>query len=90
MTIVIPVDAELAASPAGHELDDIAALLPEQEWCDNCSLHEDGEPGMPRDVVDCSIEPLPLSPSDWDLAWEHDRLYEITYLSCGHTIVRLA
>lgn len=69
----------------------VAPLLPEQEWCEDCSGCNDpaAEPGMPQDVVNRSVEQLTL-PSDWDPGWGHGPLYDVTYLACGHTLARLA
>lgn len=42
----------------------LSALLPEQEWCEDCARDVDAaaEPGMPQDIVDRSIEQLTLPP----------------------------
>lgn len=65
----------------------LAMLLPEQEWCENCSHDDDSasESGMPQDIIDRAIEPLTYSP-DQDPDWRSGPLYEVTYLACGHTI----
>lgn len=69
----------------------LSMLLPEQEWCEDCSRDIDAaaEPGMPQDVVERSIEPLTLPP-DWDPDWGPAPLYDVAYLACGHTLAHLA
>lgn len=56
----------------------------EQEWCDLCAYDETCEPGMPRDVVDHSIEP----DTTWDDGWGQGPRYEVWYLACGHTLAQ--
>lgn len=67
---------------------DAGTALPrsaEQEWCDLCSYDETCEPGMPRDVVDYSIEHDPT----WEDRWGQGPQYEVWHLCCGHTVVQL-
>lgn len=54
----------------------------EQEWCDLCAYDETCEPGIPREVVDHSIEP----DTTWDDSWGQGPQYEVWYLACGHTL----
>ncbi|MEU6261820.1 hypothetical protein [Saccharopolyspora shandongensis] len=75
-----PVVAEL---PGPAELNTIAALLPEQEWCIDCTQDETGESGMPQAVVGRSVE----QPSLLSDTWEPGPLLNVTRLSCGHTLV---
>ncbi|MDO4254316.1 MAG: hypothetical protein Q4C81_04100 [Kocuria sp.] len=89
-----PADAAEIAQQI--QLQTAAALLPEQEWCEDCSRDDDpvADPegdatGMPQDVVDRSIEPLAL-PADWDPEWGAGPLYDVARLACGHTVSRPA
>ena len=82
--------APTAGAPWGSGspwLDAGAARLQgtEQEWCDLCSYDETCEPGMPREVVDHSIEHDPT----WDDGWGQGPQYKVRYLSCGHTLAHL-
>ena len=79
----------LAEVPGPADLDEIAIRLPEQEWCAVCSLDETSEPGMPRDVVSRSVEQSTQLPGDSNSTGAPGPLYEITWLSCGHTIAQL-
>jgi hypothetical protein len=81
-------EAALAELPSPADLAEIAVRLPEQEWCAHCVLDETSEPGVPRDVVSRSVEHVTLLPSDWNATGEPGPLYDITWLSCGHTIVQ--
>lgn len=65
----------------------IAASLPEQEWCEDCALDVDVEPGMPRDVF--SRETVTITPpaAKWDPSWGPGPQYDIAHLNCGHHIV---
>ncbi|MFE6939571.1 hypothetical protein [Streptomyces chartreusis] len=80
--------AETARTAAAPELLDVTAQLPELEWCPFCSYDETSEPGLPRDIVKRTVEPA-LPPEDWDPSWGQGPLYEVTYLSCGHTLAEL-
>lgn len=88
-----PETAEAIAQQI-HE-QTLAVLLPEQEWCEDCS-RDDGpgaDSGMPQDIVGRSIEPMKLSP-DWnpdrDDGWGPGALYDVIYLACGHTVAHPA
>ncbi|MFF3127046.1 hypothetical protein ACFVRD_33145 [Streptomyces sp. NPDC057908] len=87
----LPADA-VSASVAGvageHELSDVAAQLPDMEWCNFCSYDEACEPGMPRGVVNRTIE-FALPSEDWDERWGRGPQYEVTYLACGHMLAQL-
>lgn len=80
--------AEIARTVTPPELLGVAAQLPELEWCPFCSYDEISESGLPRDIVTCTVEPA-LPPEDWDPGWGQGPLYEVTYLSCGHTLTEL-
>ncbi|MFF8902521.1 hypothetical protein ACF082_34185 [Streptomyces lydicus] len=80
--------AEMARTVTAPELLGVAAQLPELEWCPFCAYDETSEPGLPRDIVKCTVEPA-LPPEDWDPSWGQGPLYEVTYLSCGHTLAEL-
>ncbi|MEV0445742.1 hypothetical protein AB0I84_20830 [Streptomyces spectabilis] len=80
--------AEMARTFTAPELLGDAAQLPELEWCPLCSCDETSEPGLPRDIVKRTVEPAP-PPEDWDPSWGQGPLYEVTYLSCGHTLAEL-
>ncbi|MGW3974232.1 hypothetical protein ACWEFD_33685 [Streptomyces ardesiacus] len=80
--------AAIARAVAAPELRGVAAQLPDLETCPFCSYDETSEPGLPRDIVKRTVEPA-LPPEDWDPSWGHGPLYEVTYLSCGHTITEL-
>ncbi|MDX3019991.1 hypothetical protein [Streptomyces acidiscabies] len=80
--------AEMPRAVTTSELLGVAAQLPELEWCPFCSYDETSEPGLPRDIVKHVIEPA-LPPEDWDPGWGQGPLYEVTYLSCGHTLAKL-
>lgn len=80
--------AEMARTVTAPELLGDAEQLPEPEWCPFCSYDETSEPGLPRDIVTCTVEPA-LPPEDWDPGWGQGPLYEVTYLSCGHTLAEL-
>lgn len=75
--------------PLDPSTDSISGLLPEQEWCEDCRFDDDpyddmtglDVPGMPRDVVERTVEV--------DTSWGPDGpLYDVTYLACGHTLAR--
>ncbi|WP_181273546.1 hypothetical protein [Brevibacterium oceani] len=88
MTILdLPMTTPVDDSPENGDLSPEA--LHNQEWCDQCSHEEvpddDVEAGMPRDVVDVSLE---IDPG-WDEAWGQGPQYEVTHLACGHTLARL-
>ncbi|MFI8089143.1 hypothetical protein ACIF9R_12610 [Streptomyces sp. NPDC086080] len=88
---LLPADAasaEMTRTVTAPELLGVAAQLPELEWCPFCSYDETSEPGLPRDIVKCTVEPA-LPPEDWDPRWGQGPLYEVTYLSCGHTLAEL-
>lgn len=80
--------AEMTRTVTAPELLGVAAELPELEWCPFCSYDETSEPGLPRDIVKCTVEPA-LPPEDWDPSWGRGPLHEVTYLSCGHTLAEL-
>lgn len=65
---------------------DLELELPEQEWCDLCSLTDDpeAESGMPRDIISQTVETATLSADEWDPAWGPAQGYLVTTLSCGH------
>jgi hypothetical protein len=44
---------------------------------------------VPRDVVSRSVEHVTQLPSAWNATGEPGPLYDITWLSCGHTIAQL-
>ncbi|MGW6605589.1 hypothetical protein [Streptomyces sp. NPDC055036] len=76
----LPADAVLDGVTAEHELSDVAAQVPELEWCNFCSHGEACEPGMAREVAKRVV------------AFEHwgqGPLYKVTHLSCGHILARL-
>jgi hypothetical protein len=79
----------LAEVPDPADLDEIAVRLPEQDWCAVCALDETSEPGMPRDVVSRSVEQPTQLPGDWNFTGEPGPLYDVTWLSCGHSIAQL-
>ncbi|MDO5865203.1 MULTISPECIES: hypothetical protein [Paenarthrobacter] len=100
MTITHPLQDGIENSPPSAS-DDItqqillqaaAGLLPEQEWCTDCTPGDDpvpdpeeGLPGIPQAVVRRTTEALPL-PEGWGPA----ALYDISYLACGHTVAHRA
>ncbi|MEH0490515.1 hypothetical protein QBA78_36275 [Streptomyces scabiei] len=51
-------------------------------------LRRDQRAGPPRDIIKCTVEPA-LPPEDWDPSWGQGPLYEVAYLSCGHTLAEL-
>ncbi|UJW28795.1 hypothetical protein L3Q67_26405 [Saccharothrix sp. AJ9571] len=72
-----PTSSEVLDQAVREYLDqDDVAYLPEQDWCEHCSLDEHAEPGMPSDVVGCRTIEL-------DDSWGDS---EATYLACGHTV----
>ena len=79
----------LTELPGPPELHTIADHLPEQEWCTECVLDENSEPGVPRDIVMLPDEPEGSLPDARHDAGETGSLYEVTWLSCGHAIVRI-
>jgi len=100
MTLAHPLHDVIDDSPPSEaiaqqiQLQNAAALLPEQEWCTGCTPDDDpvpdleySTPGMPQDVVHRTTEPLPL-PEDWKPVWGPTALYDIAYLACGHTVAR--
>lgn len=60
------------------ETADAAAQVVEQEWCIQCAIDIDAEPGMGQDIVATATQIDPATP------W-----YAIIslYLACGHTVV---
>ncbi|MFE7114915.1 hypothetical protein ACFU99_05755 [Streptomyces sp. NPDC057654] len=77
-----------ARTVTAPELPGVAEQLPQLEWCPFCSYDETGEPGMPRDIVKCTVEPA-LPPENWSPDWGQGPLYQVTCLSCGHTLAKL-
>ncbi|MFF8917477.1 hypothetical protein ACF08M_30255 [Streptomyces sp. NPDC015032] len=77
--------AEMARTATAPELLGVAAQPPELEWCPFCSYDETGEPGLPRDIVKCTVERA-LPPEGWDPRWGQGPLYDVTHLSCGHAL----
>lgn len=67
----------------------VTDLLPQQEWCEDCALDVDTEPGMARDVLHRTSTVVDPPPAEWDPAWGPGPEYDITHLSCGHDIVTL-
>jgi hypothetical protein len=92
MTVIAaPITDFFPADTAPAEMTSTAAepgLLPEVEWCPFCSYDETSGPGMPRDIVECTVESA-LPPEDWDPRWGQGPQYETTYLSCGHVLAKL-
>ncbi|MFK0154087.1 hypothetical protein ACIQVK_18700 [Streptomyces sp. NPDC090493] len=80
--------AEVPRTVTALELLDHSPQLPEPEWCPFCSYDETSEPGLPRDIVKRTVERA-LPPEDWCPGWGQGPLYEVTHLSCGHTLGEL-
>lgn len=65
----------------------ITDVLPEQEWCEDCALDVDVEPGMARDVISRESTTITPPAAEWDPAWGPGPEYDIAHLTCGHHIV---
>jgi hypothetical protein len=91
-------DWDEAAWPA-RDHDQLEApqqmLVSLQEWCEDCApedepFDEQASPGMPREVVDSTVDRPGLLPEEWDADnWGPSPEYEIVRLSCGHEQARL-
>lgn len=64
--------------------DDLAPLLPEQEWCTDCAPDDTSEEGVPKDIVRRSVEKYHVG-QGWDTNWGSPPEFEVIYLACGHT-----
>ena len=84
--MTIAVAEEVEEIPAGlRQAREADASLPAQELCYLCAYEADHMEGVPRDVVALTVERV-FADSTWDPAWGEPPSYDVTWLSCGHTI----